>query len=372
MSNIILQTLEGRKTDRVPVAPFINVNYVDEFFGQTGMDPVEKTIEVYDRFGFDIIFRNSTSDHLNEKHASGPEWHVQQQREDVVPEKEYNIVTTVTTPQKVLRQVKQYRRNSPFEIVEAHSEYFIKDEDDFRQFVKYQPPVPEYDNSNTRRARELLGKRGCIAPWVQGVFNMVSMYRKLDDLLVDAYVSPHFYNEMMDYFSQRVIAVLRQYKDNGAEMVSCGGNVAAGGVVGASYFKEYICGHEAAFFAKINDMGLHSIYHNCGDAAHLMPLYESIGMHMYESLTPPPYGDTDLAYALETMPKHITLSGGFDQITLLREGTPDQIDDQVKKMMSLVKKRGNFIMAATDYFNENTSEEKVDAFAQAARKYGEY
>ena len=32
MDNIILQTLKGEKTSRVPVAPFINVNYVDEFF----------------------------------------------------------------------------------------------------------------------------------------------------------------------------------------------------------------------------------------------------------------------------------------------------------------------------------------------------
>ena len=70
MDNIILQTLQGKKTDRVPVAPFININYIDEFYGEHKMDRVVKTIEVYKHFGFDIIFRNSTANYLDEKVCS--------------------------------------------------------------------------------------------------------------------------------------------------------------------------------------------------------------------------------------------------------------------------------------------------------------
>ncbi len=371
MDNIILQTLKGEKTSRVPVAPFINVNYVDEFFGQHNMDRVIKTIEIYDHFGFDIIFRNSTVNYLDESALDSEKWQVTDTRTDL-NDGNYDVMTVITTPEKQLRQIKQYRKNTPFEIVEASVEYFIKNEDDFAQFVKYQPPVPQYDCSDTARARKILGDRGCIAPWAQGVFNMVSMHRKLDDLLLDPYLNPVFYHEMMDYFGQRMFEVIKQYQENGADMVSCGGNVAAGGVVGADYFAEHILPSEKAFFAKINETGLYSIYHNCGDASHLLPLYPKIGMSMYESLTPAPYGDTDLEYALGVMPKQITLSGGFDQISLLRYGSTQEIRSTVKRMMETVKKRGNFIMAATDYFNENTPEDKVFEFVKAAREFGEY
>lgn len=371
MDNIILKTLRGEKTDRVPVAPFINVNYVDEFFGQHNTDPVIKTIEIYDHFGFDIIFRNSTADYLNELHCSSRSWQVTEQRTDI-KEGDYDVVTVIKTPEKELRQIKQYRTNTPFEVVEACVEYFIKDESDFEQFKKYQPPVPDYDHTNTIRAVKLLKGRGCIAPWAQGVFNMVSMHRKLDDLLVNPYLNTKFYLEMMDYFGSRMLEVIKQYKRAGAEMVSCGGNVAAGGVVGADYFKEHIMPSEKKFFKRINDLGLYSIYHNCGDASHLLEVYPKIGMSMYESLTPKPYGDTDLEYAMHVMPKSITLSGGFDQITLLRYGSAQEIRNTVKTMMETVKKRGRFIMATTDYFNENTPEEKVFEFAKAAREFGEY
>lgn len=371
MDNIILQTLRGEKTDRIPVAPFINVNYVDEFFTQHNMDSVTKTIEIYDHFGFDIIFRNSTVNYLTEMLCNSVNWQVSEESTEIT-EGDYDVLTTIKTPEKELRQIKQYRTNTPFEVVEACVEYFIKDESDFEQFKKYQPAVPEYDHTDTMRALELLKGRGCIAPWAQGVFNMVSMHRKLDDLLMDPYLNPTFYHEMMDYFGDRMFEVIKQYKKAGADMVSCGGNVAAGGVVGADYFREHIMLSEKKFFKSISDLGLYSIYHNCGDASHLLPVYPEIGMSMYESLTPKPYGDTDLEYAMQVMPKDITLSGGFDQITLLRKGSLQEIRQTVKNMMEIVKKRGNFIMAATDYFNEETPEEKVFEFAKAAREFGEY
>ena len=197
-------------------------------------------------------------------------------------------------------------------------------------------------------------------------------YHLFRHFLLDPYLDPGFYHEMMDYFGQRMFEVIKQYKNSGADMVSCGGNVAAGGVVGPDYFAEHILPSEKAFFKKINETGLYSIYHNCGDASHLLPLYPQIGMRMYESLTPAPYGDTDLEYALGVMPSNITLSGGFDQISLLRYGSTQEIRQTVKKMMETVKRRGNFIMAATDYFNENTPEEKVFEFAKAAKEFGEY
>ncbi len=370
--NIIKRTLKGEKTARVPVAPFIHMNYVDEFFSLHNSDPVVKTIEVYDYFGFDIIFRNSTADYLNETFCDSRNWMVTTNTNIINPGVEWSVETIIKTPDKELREIKEHRLVSEFETVFAPIEYFIKDYDDFQQFVKYQPPVPAYDFSDTVRAREILGERGCVAPWAQGAFNMASMYRKLDDLLLDIYLNPRMYSEMMEYFSNRMFKTIEQYAINGADMVSIGGNVAAGGLVGADYFEKFILPYEKSLYTKVNDLGLYSIYHNCGDAKNLLPLYPKVGMSMYESLTPPPYGDTILDYALDVIPSNITLSGGFDQISLLRNGSDEAIEEMVRSMLEKAKKRGNFIIATTDYFNENTPAEKVAVFAEAALKYGIY
>ena len=54
----LLQVLRRQPADRIPVSPFIHVNYVKEFFGANDVDYVARTPEVYRHFGFDIMHRN--------------------------------------------------------------------------------------------------------------------------------------------------------------------------------------------------------------------------------------------------------------------------------------------------------------------------
>ena len=369
---LLLRTIRGEKTHRVPVAPFIHHNFIDEFFGQHGCDGVEKGIEVYEHFGFDILLRTcSVGGYLDEMLCDGPNWRVTQHREDIRGGA-WRVVTAVQTPQKTLRQVKQYAKVHEYETVEAIVECYIKDEDDFEQFVKYQPELPELDCGQITKARRLLDEKGLVAPWSQGVFNMASMFRKLDDLLMDAYLKPELYDAMMKYFSNRVLGAVKQFVRAGADIICAGGNAANGSAVGPEYFKNYILPYERAFAHDLKAFGVYYLYHNCGDSRKLMPLYPDIGMDIYESLTPPPYGDADLDEAFRIFGRSITLSGNYDQIHALRYCSRREIEEGVRAVMEKVKKRGGFIFATTDYFNENTPHDNIRAFAEAAKRYGNY
>lgn len=371
-NNLLARTLQGERTDFVPVAPFIHTNYVDEFFSQSKSDPISKTIEVYQYYGFDVILRNCTADYLDEKWCDSKNWRVTTEEKVSEPGINWQVTTRISTPERVLQQIKKYNKASEFEVVEAITEYYIKDEDDFVQFLKYQPAVPRYDMTNVSRARDMLAGNGLVAPWAQGAFNMASMYRKLEDLLTDPYSEDDLYEKMMDYFSGRMLEVISQYIQAGADMISCGGNVANGRVVGPGYFSKYIIPYESNMAARVKEMGAYHLYHNCGYSGQLLPLYSQIGMNLYETLTPEPYGDTSLESAISAFDKKITLSGNIDQITLLRKGSADTIEQAVKETLFTAKKRGNFILATTDYFNEQTPEKNIVAFAEAARKYGQY
>ncbi|MCL1854678.1 MAG: hypothetical protein FWF86_03000 [Clostridia bacterium] len=370
---LLLCTLRGERTPRIPVAPFIHHNFIDEFFEQHGCDGVEKGIEVYEHFGFDIILRTcSVGGYLDETICDSPEWRVSQHTEDVRAGDTWRIVTTVQTPEKTLRQVKQFAKVYQYETVEAIVEYYIKDKDDFDQFQKYQPALPALDCGQISKARRLLEKKGLTAPWVQGAFNMTSMYRKLDDLLTDAYLQPELYDAMMRYFSDRALAASKQFVNAGADMISGAGNAANGGTVGPAYFQSHILPYERDFAHGVKSLGVYYLYHNCGDSRKLLPLYPDIGMDMYESLTPPPYGDADLDEAFTAFSGPVTLSGNFDQIHALRHWSGAEIEEGVRTVMAKAKERGRFIFATTDYFNEKTPHDKIKIFAEAARKYGNY
>lgn len=361
--------LRGDPADRIPVAPFIFNNFICEFFGDPHADPVEKGIEVCEHFGFDILLRTcNVWDYLSEAPCDSDKWRVTETREE--EGREWTVVTVIRTPERELTQRKRYSRATENEVVEAVVEYYIKDEKDFEQFVKYQPAVPRYDCTIIRKARELLGDKGFAAPWGQGAFNSVSFYRKLDDLIVDPYENPTFFDHMMVYFGERMLETIRQFAQAGADLVCCGGNVGNATMVGPSHFKQHILPYEIRFARSVKELGLYYLYHNCGDAAALLDCYSAIGMDVYESLTPPPYGDTLLEDALRKIEPHITLCGNIDQIDFLRKATPEEIRLETARVLALAKKRGKFILATTDYFSEGTPYKNIRALAEAGLEYG--
>lgn len=364
-------TLSGKPTGRVPVAPFIFSNIVNEYNGGEPQDPIAAGIALYRRFGFDILLRNYIiSDYLDESFVSCANWHVQKQVER--KGEDWDEKTVVNTPERQLTQVKSFRRISQFEVVEAVTEYYIKEQEDFTQFKKYQPSLPQYDCAIITHAKELIGQDGLTGPWVQGAFNMAGMYRELSELLTDPYVDEAFYADMMEYFGERVTGFMKQAIRAGADFISMSGNMASGSMAGPKMFAEYVMPYEKRVINAVHKEGAKIIYHNCGDAKLLLPLYAQMGIDMYESLTAAPYGDTVLEEALRAIPLPTALSGGIDQISFLKTASPDDVHRRVKQVLDTVKPRGGFVLAASDYICEGTPEENLIALAKAGLEFGAY
>ncbi|MEA4870937.1 MAG: uroporphyrinogen decarboxylase family protein [Christensenella sp.] len=368
---LLLDTLAGKPTERVPVAPFIYQNLANEYHGGFSSDPIADTVALYRRFGFDILLRSYImTDYLDESFVSCDTWRVEKTRTEV--SQGWNEICTVTTPERVLRQIKSFRRVSQNEMVEATTEYFIKEEEDFRQFERFQPPLPRFDCSKIGYARSLVGEDGLVGTWIHGAFNMVGLHRKLDDLLMDPYTDEDLYRDMIEYFGARVASLVPQLMEAGCDFLSVSGNMASGSMAGPKMFEQFVMPYEMRLIEAIHRAGGKMIYHNCGDARFLLPLYGKMGIDLYESLTAAPFGDTVLEDALLQIPLPTVLSGGIDQIQFLKTATPSEVSARVRDVLSLVKQRGGFILAASDYFSEGTPPENLQAFANAAREFGKY
>ncbi len=368
----LLDTFSGRRTDRVPVAPFLFSNVVNERSGGVPEDPIAACIDLYKQYGFDILLRNYIiTSYMDETRISCDHWRTEVTLEGDVGNN-WDEITTITTPERVLTQRKSMRRVTPYEVVEAPTEYFIKEPEDFEQFKKYQPPLGSCDCSMVTHARELVGEDGLTGPWVHGVFNLCASYRDLADVLADLYDDPAFYAEMMEYFYVRVTDFIGQVIDAGADFISLSGNMANGSMVGPVLFKKFVMPYEMRLIDFIHQRGAKIIYHNCGDARALLPLYNQMHLDMFETLTEPPYGDVDLEEALQVVQPPTVLSGNIDQIDFLMTATPEEVTEVVKRTILRVKERGSFIFACTDYLRERTPEANLRAFADAALRYGVY
>lgn len=367
---LLLDTLALRPTPVAPIAPFIHVNFVRAFFGRREVDEALDTIAVYEHFGFDIIHRNCTPA-LAVAALEGDQW----QYEQTVARDGYNSTTTtvVHTPKGDLREVVRESWVSDYDCEYQRVEYLIKTEDDFNLLAEYMPPVETLDVAPIVRAKAALGDRGIVAPWVDGAFNyLTTWFRSLEDVLLDPLVNPGLYHRMMRFFLERNKQLLAQVIDAGADLLSASGNMASGKVVSEAFFREFLLPYERELIDFVQARGAPLLYHNCGYARRLLPAYNELGMRVYESLTPPPYGDTDLDEALRLLRPDLVLSGNLDQVDFLMRAGDAEIDAAARAVLDRVRPRGRFIFAATDYFHEFTPHRALHAMAEAGRRYSRY
>jgi uroporphyrinogen decarboxylase len=337
------------------------VNFIKEYRRSHDIDVVAETADVYRELGFDLVHRNCTPDY-DDPRVEGPDWSVQVT--EAGDDASRVVTLRVDTPggrlQRATRADRLYEYESSCFLVEP----LIKTPADLDLCMRYQPPVGDVDTSEIRRARGLAADEGVVAPWAQGAFNEVAYLARGHAVLLDPLDDEGFYRAMMSFFLERNLAKLRQYVAAGADFISLGGNEANGGAVGPAYFRRYVLEYERRLIESLHACGGRAIYHNCGRAALLLPALGELGMDVYESLTPPPFGDTRLEDALRVM-EDIPLMGGVDQIDFLRKATPDAVRRHAVHMLQTAAPRGRFILGTSDYINEWTPVENLRALRAA-------
>ncbi len=383
----LLKALRHEPTDRVPVAPFTYYNAIYEmfdykpaiatFFNPPDFDPVEKFVEYCDYFGFDVL------------HVLGSVWDVwvgntmmdqtivrSDENWDVTIDDQYQgddeLLRTVTikTPAGELRHVESHNRTSKYLIVSATTESLIKTRKDFEVLRQYAPAADRMDCQLITRACTATGDKGLVTANTHGTFNILGLFRKLEDVLVDPIMDEGFYREMVEYFLPRLIQRAQKMIEAGADVIEVAGHWT--GQVGPKIFQKYIFENENRLVKAIHRMGALVIYHNCGDAARIMRYYNDMDIDCWGYLTPPPFADVDLDEALRVLRPTLTLRGNIDQIDFLMHAAPQQVKDKVREVLTKVKPRGNWILSTTDFFFDGTPYENIKAFADAGLEFGQY
>ena len=366
----LLATLASQPVAAVPVAPFFHLNYVKAFFQRHEIDVVHDTIAVYDRFGFDIIHRNCTPV-IAPVLLAGEHWDVEQEVAQVG--RDSTTTTVVHTPGGDLREVNREIWVSEYDAESTRVEFLIKTEADFDLLCQYLPAEENIDTSLIVETGQALGDRGITAPWIDGAFNYAAFYfRSLEELLLDAIQSPEFYHRLMRFLLQRNKQEVAQFIAVGADVISYGGNVASSKIISEEFFRTFVFPYEKELIDFIQDRQVSVLYHNCGYARTLFTAYNALNMRAYESLTPPPYGDTTLQHAFATLRPDMVLSGNINQIAFLMHADTAEITTRVREVLDQARRRGNFILATSDYFHEQTPQQAIQALADAGRKYGRY
>jgi uroporphyrinogen-III decarboxylase len=369
----LLCVLSGGTPDQVPVSPFIQEEYLHWYFKKENPHRLTDGLVCARQLGFDFIAKQhdlSTPCFLKKSY---PNWEVD--RHTVAENGIITRATKIKTPQKELTMVESasYQEGNTAGVHLSTHEYLIKNADDFAVFAKYVPPMDAADRQAIldmgALARRHLGEEGISAPWSLGsVFNLITTYMDVQELLMAAYEDEAYYKTCMDFFTRLVVENHELLADSQFDAIGIQGNIANGSLVGQAFFEEHIMPCEQRALAPLRAAGKPTIYHNCGKARVLYPSYKKLGITAWETISPPNQGDNNLADAKAYFSDHpLVLIGNLDQVHFLKTATPKEVFDKAAEIMATGKPGGRFIFSTSDYLEANTPVENVRAMIAGAR-----
>ncbi|MCD8140955.1 MAG: hypothetical protein LUE17_14475 [Planctomycetaceae bacterium] len=373
----LLCLLGGQTPDRVPVSPFVQEEYLSYYFRKKDTHRLLDAILLAEELDFDLITRQYLVSAPYFMTESAPNWDVRVDEE--VRDGNYYRTTVIRTPGRDLRQVEgaPYNEDILSGIHFSTVEYLIKDEDDFEAFQKYVPAMdkPGHDAilEAGRFARGKIGQRGVTCPWaIGGVYNLASTYINVQNMLMDALADEDYYAAYMNLFTDIAVRNYAAFTESEFDCVGIQGNIANGAMMGEEFFRENVLPYERRALDVVIASGKPTVYHNCGNAKNLYPCYTELGITVWETVSPPPQGDNDLAEAKAYFGDALVLSGNFDQVNFLKTAAPEAVEKAAAETMAVGKKGGHYIFAASDYLEVGTPLENVTAMLRGARSQAEY
>jgi uroporphyrinogen-III decarboxylase len=370
----ILTTLRGEIADRVPVAPFVQDEYLAFYYPhKTKVDRVIDATELANELDFDLMAKHRAFEQPHFFRRSYRNWELRrtESRADGMIKRRLEIVTPTRT---LLLEETGPDCGAATTGVRFHvTRALLQDDNDAEAFLKYLPLLSDADRREMRDIaatwRQIIGDRGVLAPWgFAGVFNFCADLCGMDNFYVAPYEDEPRYRALMDGVTNAMCAYSAALGETAIDCIGIQGHMAGGATTGPDFFRQFVQPYEKRVIEAIHRAGKFSVYHNCGFAKSLYSNYRELGMSVWETVSEPPRGDNRLADAKAALGDKICLLGNLDQVDFLKRATPTEVAEKTREIIAIGKHGGRFIFSTSDYLEKNTPRENVVAMINAAKE----
>lgn len=278
--------------------------------------------------------------------------------------------TTVQTPEGELTWVTASNEYTTF-----RTEFPVKNERDASVFARYYPGMT-VDRDRLRWWYDRTGDAGIVrgffsffgqaGPW-QDFCEMVGT----EEAIFWAMDNPQFVHHILDELTeQKERHIHEEMPGLPYDLIECGGGAGSSTVISPSLFEEFCVPYDRRLNEALRAAGHKSVYHTCGGMMSILDKIPLNGTDASETLSPPGVGGDirkeDRARVKEVLGSKVSLIGGIDQLRLLEQGTPEEIEADVRHCFETFGANGGYICSASDHFF-NAPIENLKALAAAGR-----
>jgi uroporphyrinogen-III decarboxylase len=190
------------------------------------------------------------------------------------------------------------------------------------------------------------------------------------ELYTDFYNDPDYVRQLLDFIVEGAIARIKAhrrffglpelsptwgYADDSVQLIS------------TAMLREFIIPAHRKLIRALTDAERVSI-HLCGNATrHFKTLRDELGCYSFDTGFP-----VDFAWLRQELGPEVEILGG-PRVTLLRDGSPEGIDAEVKRILETgVAEGGRFILREANDLAPGTPLSNLDAMYEAGRRYGRF
>lgn len=240
----------------------------------------------------------------------------------------------------------------------------------------YDMPLPDPMKSGrisewleaTSRLKETIGDHVFIMGRAdQGPFSIACLLRGTTQFMMDLMTEdPALIRDVLDY-CRRISAIFaKAQKDAGAHATSIGDAFAGPNLISPDMYRLFALEPEKELAKEVQEYGIPFSIHICGNTNGIIRDMGTTGARILEV-----DWMLDMKEARQTVPEDVVLMGNVDPSFPLVLGTPEQVDEAVKKLIEATGGRRHIISSGCA-MGRNTPSENFKAFINAARCYGAY
>ena len=212
------------------------------------------------------------------------------------------------------------------------------------------------------KAKKLITDRPVFAG-VIGPYSLAGRLMDVSEIMMNCAIAPDMVHALLRKANAFLKAYIKAYKDVGADGVVIA--EPAAGLLPPDMGLEFSSNYIKEIVEELQDENFIIIYHNCGNSVPFMiPEILSTGCAAYH------FGNAvDLAEILEQMPEDVLTMGNVDPVSVLRNGTPEEVREETLRIMEKCCSHKNFLISSGCDIPPAAPWANLDAFFAAVAEF---
>lgn len=195
-----------------------------------------------------------------------------------------------------------------------------------------------------------------------GPYSLAGRLLDMTEIMILCYEEPEMVETVLEKATEFLIAYAKAFKDAGANGVVMA--EPAAGLLSPGLMEEFSNPYVKKVREAVEDDSFVVMYHNCGNIEPLLGQIRDVDAKAYS------FGNAiDMEKALQVIPQDRLVIGNIDPAGVLRNGTPELVREETKKLLERCRKYPNFVIASGCDIPPMTPFENMDAFFETIEEF---